>query len=602
MSLPTNSKEDPGSAGHWFRRGLAYLDAGLPDQAESCYRKALQIDPRHAKAHTNLGLVLQQRGNDEEAARCYGAALEADPGLAQPWFNIGTIFLGREQHALAVDHLRKALQLDATRADWHAALGSAYQRAGRPLDALASLRVAIRLDPACAPAHSELGICLLQSGDAASAVAAFKRAQELDPQSQSAFSNMLFALNFVPGLEPDAVYRAHLEWARGHAGKARAAEHDNEATVQRKLKVGYLSPDFRGHAVPFFIEPILDRHDRAQFEVFCYSDAEVEDAVSWRLRALDVRWHACARSTDEELAQQLRKDRIDILVDLAGHSAGGRRMPLVARKPAPVQVSWLGYLNTTGLQAMDYRITDGYACPEGMERYHSERLVRMPGSQWCYRAPTTAPGVTPVRRREEGAVTFGSFHNLAKLTPQVLSIWTRLLQKLPGSRLVIVAHGADQLSAQFAERFSAAGVDPSRIECHGGMRLEAYLSLHNSIDIGLDAFPYAGGTTTLHSLWMGVPVVTLDGRNVVSRGGVSILSVLGLKELIAQTEDQYLDIALSLAGDRERLARLRDGLRRRMAQSPLMDEKRFTRDLEAAYREMWREWCASRKTRGSADA
>lgn len=600
MLSPTSSEERD-SAGYWFKLGLSHIDAGLLEQAESCFRKVLQRDPQHAKAHTNLGLVLQQRGKDEEAARCYAAALAADAGLAQPWFNIGTLFMTRDQYALAVEHFGKALQLDPARAEWHAALGSAYQRAGRPLEALASLRAALGLDPAFAPAHNELGVCLLQSGDAAAAVAAFEQARALDPGAQSASSNLLFALNFVPEMDPEAVYRAHVEWARRVEGTPKAATHDNEADPGRKLKIGYLSPDFRGHAVPFFIEPILARHDRSQFELVCYSDADVEDAVSWRLRAYDARWHACARSSDEELARQIRADRIDILVDLAGHSAGGRRMPLFARKPAPVQVSWLGYLNTTGLQAMDYRITDWYACPDGMERYHSERLVRMPNSQWCYRAPTTAPAVARARP-QEGAVTFGSFHNLAKLTPRVLAAWAKILHKLPGSKLLIVAHGADKLAAPIAGRFAAAGVDASRIECQGGMPLEAYLSLHKRVDIGLDAFPYAGGTTTLHSLWMGVPVVTLGGRNVVSRGGVGILSLLGLQELIAQTEDQYVDIALALAADGQRLARLRGELRQRLAQSALMDEKRFTRDLEAAYREMWRAWCAARKTGGAAGA
>lgn len=598
MSVPSSPVKSGDAAARWFALGLAHLDSGELEQAEECYRKVLALDPGHAKAHTNLGLVLQQRGADAEAARCYAAAIASDPGLAQPSFNLGTIFLTRDEPVAALQHLARAIQLDPARAEWHAALGAAYQRAGRPLEALASLRTAIRLDPAYASAHNELGVCLLQDGDAAQAAAAFRRVLELDAAVAGASSNLLFALNFLPEMEPEAVYRAHVHWARAQEAAAQRFEHDNPPDPERRLKVGYLSPDFCGHALPFFIEPILHRHDRSRFEVICYSDVRTEDAITWRLRAYDALWHACERWTDEALAKQIRADGIDILVDLAGHTAGGRRMALFARKPAPVQVSWLGYLNTTGLHAMDYRLTDGHACPEGMERYHSERLVRLPNSQWCYRPPATAPAVVASAR--DGAVTFGSFHNLAKLTPPVYAAWAKILQALPGSRLVIVAHGADQLSEAIAARFSAAGVGAQRIECHGGMPLEAYLSLHNRIDIGLDAFPYAGGTTTLHSLWMGVPVVTRDGANVVSKGGVAILTLLGLTELIAQSDEQYVEIALALAKDRERLARMRAGLRQRLAQSALTDEKRFASDLEGCYRQMWRRWCEG--ARAPADA
>jgi predicted SAM-dependent methyltransferase len=280
---------------------------------------------------------------------------------------------------------------------------------------------------------------------------------------------------------------------------------------------------------------------------------------------------------------------VDILLDLAGHSAGGRRMRLLARKPAPVQVSWLGYLNTTGLESVDYRITDRNACPEGMERYHSERLVRLPHCQWCFGPlfDSPAPQVAPPPAAGGGAITFGSFHNLAKLTPPVVALWARLLREVPGSRLFVVARGAPQLADSLREKFRTAGVEPGRIECEGHVPIGTYLSLHGRVDINLDAFPYCGGTTTLHSLWMGVPVVTLAGRNVVSRGGASILGALGLTELVAGSEDEYLRIAGTLARDPERLSRWRRELRGMLERSPLMDARRFTRDLEAAYLEIW---------------
>ena len=585
----------PDPAGYWFRRGVERLDAGLFEDAESCYRKTLEIEPRHAKAKVNLGMILQRRGQEDEAEHCYRDALAVDPELAQAWYNLGTVQLDREEPAAALDHFRKAVFLEPGRADWHSALGSACQRAGRPLDAQASLQTAIQLDPELTNAHIDLGVCLLHLGDAASATASFRRAQELSPPTHGdASSNLLFALNFVSGADPDAVFREHVAWGRRVAGQTPRSEHRNEPHPERKLRIGYLSPDFFEHALSFFIEPVLDRHDRSQFEAVCYSDVEREDAVSRRLRGLCVLWRASKEWSDDRLADQMRQDGIDILVDLAGHSAGGRRMLLLAAKPAPVQVSWLGYLNTTGLEAVDYRITDWQAGPQEMERYHTERLVRMPVSQWCYRPPAGAPEVGPLPAASDGAITFGSFHNLAKITPPVVALWAAILRDVPGSRLVVVAHGAGQLKERLGARFQAHGVDSGRIEGRGGVPLDDYLSLHNRVDISLDAFPYAGGTTTFHSLWMGVPVITLGGKNVVSRGGVSILSALDLHELIGRDERHYANIAVELAHDRERLGRMRGELRQRLARSPLTDAARFTTALENAYREMWRAWCAGR--------
>ena len=584
----------PESAGYWFGRGIERLDAGLFEEAEICYRKVLEIEPGHAKAKVNLGMLFQRRGQENEAERCYRDALATDPGLAQAWFNLGTVELDREKPAAALDHFRKAVRLEPGVADWHSALGSAYQRAGHPLDALASLQIAIQRNPKLTNAHIDQGVCFLNLGDAASAVASFRRARELEPSMHSASSNFLFALNFVPGLGPDAVFQEHVEWGRQVTRQAPKKEHGNELNPDRKLRIGYLSPDFREHALSFFIEPILDRHDRSRFEAVCYSDVEREDAVSRRLRGVGALWRSTAGWGDDRLAEQMRHDGIDILVDLAGHSAGGRRMLLLAAKPAPVQVSWLGYLNTTGLATVDYRITDWHAAPKEMERYHTERLIRMPVSQWCYRPPAGAPEVGPLPAVHNGAITFGSFHNLAKVTPQVVALWATILRDVPDSRLIVAAHGADHLAERMGAQFRAHGVDPGRIEGRGGMPLDAYLSLHNRVDISLDAFPYAGGTTTFHSLWMGVPVITFGGENVVSRGGVSILSAMGLHELIGRDERHYATIAVELARDRERLGRMRRELRPRLARSPLMDAARYTAALESAYREMWRACCAGR--------
>jgi protein O-GlcNAc transferase len=581
------AETDPGAEA-WYQRGLAHLDAGRLEEAEGCFRGALERDPRHAKAQVNLGVVLQRGGRSTEAEQHYRAAVEAAPALAQAWFNLGTVQLDRDEFAAALEPLDKAVRLDPSVAEWHTALATAQQAAGRPLEAIASLQQATQLDPRSALSAEQLGICLLESGDASAALAAFDRARGLDPEGRLGASNRLFALNFLPDWGPERISQAHRTWAR-ELGISRMPSARREPRSGERVRIGYLSPDLRSHSVAWFLQPVLAHHDPRRFEVVCYSDAASEDEVSARLRSRGHSWQATGRLSNEELADLIQRDGIDILVDLAGHSSGGKRMPMLARKPAPIQASWLGYLNTTGLDSMDYRITDALACPQGMERFHTEQLIRLPHCQWCFQPlfDAPAPPVAPPPVEQAGGVTFGSFHNLAKLTPRVLEAWARLLRETPGSRLLIVARGAPQLAQSLRAKFGAAGVDPLRIDCEGHVPIGEYLALHGRVDINLDAFPYAGGTTTLHSLWMGVPVVTLAGESAVSRGGASILGVLGLDELVAASEDDYVRIARALAQDRKRLKGWRASLRERLERSPLMDAQRFTRDLETALLEMW---------------
>lgn len=584
----------PGGAERAYKLGVACQEAQMLAEAERHYHDALQLEPRHAKAHNNLGAILQRRGSRDEAARHYRAALEAEPALANAWFNLGTLHIGDQQRSAAIEHFTHAISLDPGQARWHVALGAALLGACRPRDALASIEAALRLEPSMASAHEDLAACQLNMGEQDLAVAGFRRAIELDPALRKAHSGLLFALNCSSAWEPEDIFREHLAWARRFAAGMAAPAHGNAPDPERRLKVAYVSPDFRDHAVAYFIEPVLTWHDRSRFEVTCYSDVENEDAVSLRLARLAGGWTRTTALDDRQFAERVCADRIDILVDLTGHSAGGPRMLLFARKPAPVQATWLGYLNTTGLEAMDYRITDRHACPAGMERWHTEQLVRMPHSQWCFAPARDAPQIVAPPLRSEGAVTFGSFHQLAKLTPRVIALWGRLLEKLPGSRLLMVAPGMEQAAERIAGSFRSRGVKPDRIEFRDRVSIDEYLSLHNRIDINLDAFPYTGGTSTCHSLWMGVPVVTLAGQSVISRGGASVLHAVGLPELITDSEEEYLETAIRLAADPERLARLRSDLRPRVAQSPLMAAEPFTRSLENAYRAMWQNWCGAR--------
>jgi predicted O-linked N-acetylglucosamine transferase (SPINDLY family) len=356
------------------------------------------------------------------------------------------------------------------------------------------------------------------------------------------------------------------------------------------LRIGYVSPDFREHCQSFFTIPLLSNHDRKAFEIFCYADLRRPDAVTQRIRGYVDGWQSIVGMTDEEAARKIREDQIDILVDLTMHMASGR--PLIfARKPAPVQAAWLAYPGSTGLSAMDYRLTDPYLDPPGLnDHFYSETSIRLPDSFWCYEPLVTELLVNPLPAQSTGHVTFGCLNNFCKINEPVLRLWAQVLKTVDRSRLMILCPEGSHRQA-LLDLLQREGISSDRIELVAGRPRLQYLELYHRIDLGLDSFPYNGHTTSLDSFWMGVPVVTLVGQTVAGRAGLSQLTNLGLPELIAQTSQQYVQIAADLAGDLSGLAELRRTLRERMQASPLMDAPRFARNIEAAYRQMWRNWC-----------
>ena len=532
--------ERPDDAVRWYELGIARMDSGRLAESEPCWRKVLALDPRHARASVNLGLVLQNLGRGAEALECYRAAVAAEPGLAQAWFNLGGLLLDRAEPLEALEPLKSAVRLDPGRPDWHAALGTALGEAGLPAEAVKSLRAAIELDPGFRVAHSEL----------------------------------LVRLNALAGLSPARLCEEHRAWARRAGSRERVWR--NSRDPDRRLRIGYIAADFAAPSIAGCLQAVLARHDPAAFEVFCYSDAHVEDPVSWRLRARGVRWRSVAGMPDEQLAAGLREEGIDILVDLAGHSAGGRRTELFARGAAPVQAAWLGYPSTTGIDGIEYRVTDGDLSPAEAQSEYVERLVRLPGRERCFAAGFEASRESPTHSAE---VRFGSRQPLAALTPEVVALWTRILERAPGSRLVVAAPAA--------ARFAAAGVARERIEAPAD----------TGFDVTLDAFPISDAVATIEALRRGSPVVALRGPSAASRQAASILGAIGLAELVAKDEAQYVDIAVALARDPERRSRLRRELRERVDRSELGDAARFTLGLESAYRAMWRAWCSNEPAR-----
>jgi predicted O-linked N-acetylglucosamine transferase (SPINDLY family) len=407
-------------------------------------------------------------------------------------------------------------------------------------------------------------------------------------------SNLLFTLNSVPDLDAEAVTAEHLAWAARHADPLAAAQadFDNAADPERAVRIGYVSADFRRHAVACFMEPVLRHHRHERFEVYGYSNWAKPDEVTQRLRGLCDHWRDIAGVDDARAAQMVREDRIDILVDLSGHT-GGNRLLLFARKPAPIQATYMGYLGGTGMAAMDLRITDAQIDPVGVaEPLYRERLLRLPHGTVCYQPPQDAPQVGALPALERGRVTFGSFNSFPKLSDAAKRAWARLLARLPGARLRVVGVPAGEACERMLKLFESEGVFADRIDVLGRLPYQAYLEQYLQTDIALDPYPYNGGTTTLESLWMGVPVITRAGRAGFSRCAASHLASVGLDDLVAGTWEEYIDIALRLAGDLPRLAGLRAGMRERMRASPLLDAAAFTRDLEALYRGAWREWCS----------
>jgi protein O-GlcNAc transferase len=511
-------------------------------------------------------------------------------------FQLGNALAAQGRVDQAIVHYERALALMPDLAEAHNNLGIALVTQGKIDQAIAHYERALALKPDYAEAHNNLGLALVAQGKIDQAIAHYERALALKPDYAEAHSNLLLTLNYASGKDSAAVYSAHVDFAkRWEAPLVTLIQaHVNDRSLERRLKVGYISSDFRKHSVSHFIEPVLENHNRDRFEIFCYSNNPREDELTKRLKSYVDHWRSIIGVSDELVAQQIRADQIDILIDLNGHTALNRLL-VFARKPAPIQVTWLGYPNTTGLSTMDYRITDGFADPVGMtEHIHTEKLVRLPECFSCYKPPRDAPEVSALSAREKGYITFGSFNNLAKITPEVMAIWAKILLAIPGSHLTLKNSGLGVKAMQqtVQETFAELGIVLERLELLGSDRFQkAHLERYRNIDIGLDPFPYNGTTTNCEALWMGVPVVTLAGQTHAARVGVSEMSNLELTEFICYSPEEYIATALRLAADLERLSALRMELRSRMAVSPLTDAHRFTKNLEQAYLVMWQDWC-----------
>jgi predicted O-linked N-acetylglucosamine transferase (SPINDLY family) len=573
--------------------GNALKNAGRTGEAEAAYRRAIALNLAFADPLENLGSLLHSQHRIAEARAVLRKALELRPNRPKVLNDLACIALDLGEATEAEALLRRALAADPALAEAVINLAQLLRDQGRLEEAEQLLRPVLARTPSNADARNVLANVLRVLGRLEEAEEHYRLAVAAKPDDAGVHSNLLFLLNYLPKRSAAEIYTEHLAFGKRFAA-VQIAPHGNAPDPGRRLRVGYVSADFRDHPVAFFLEPVLACHDRSKFEVYCYYNFGREDAFTQRLRALADVWRPVHSLTVAEFADQVRRDGIDILIDLGGHT-GYNRLEAFAHRPAPVQATWLGYLNTTGLATMDARITDRYASPPGLfDDFHTEPMLRVPGCQWCYRPATDSPDVSPPPMLKSGDPTFGVFSNPAKLSEPILRLWASVLARLPRARLIVAGAMMANVPEAFRRRFAACGLTPDRVTLLPAKRFNDYLAMHGEVDIVLDTQPYSGGTTTCHSLWMGVPVVTLAGETATSRGSASLLHAVGLKTLIAETPARYVEIAALLASDAKRLAQLRSGMRARMKKSPLMDEAGFTRNLEAAYRKLWRNWCAAR--------
>ena len=572
--------------------GTAFMTLGRLDEAVTHFQDAIRQRPSYASAHLDLGNAFQQQGRLNEAVTSYTQATRVRPDYPEAYSNLGNALLELGQPERAIECLQQALRLRPDFVEAAYNLGLVLWTQGRPEEAANHYRRAIELEPRHSCAYLNLGNCLKDQGQLDEAIAAYRAAIELEPATASFHSTLILATNYHPRLDQKALHEETRRWNQRHAAPLQKAfqPHSNPRDPDRRLRIGYVSPDFHEHPASSFTVPLLSHHDHDQFEIFCYAQVERPDAFTERLRGYSDHWRSTVGLADEQLADMIRRDRIDILVDLALHTANSRLL-VFARKPAPVQITWLGYPGTTGLSTIDYRLTDPYLDPPGLiDAYYSEQSVRLPETFWCYDPVTETPSVNALPAENTGAITFGCLNNFCKVNDGVLSLWAKVLHAVPRLRLLLRAprgQARDHVTAVLGHE----GIVATRLEFVDRRSRQEYFRLFHRIDLCLDPFPCSGGTTTLNAFWMGVPTVTLIGKTVVGRAGWSQLCNLDLKDLAAESPEQYVAIAAELAGNLPRLVQLRRELRERMLASPLADAPRFARNLEHVYRRVWRRWC-----------
>ena len=590
--------EDPGQAIAKYKQGTVWTQLGRPAEAEQSYRDALAIDDLYSEALNNLAILLVARGEWDEAEQCYRRALAERPDYFEAHVGLARLLRSAWRHLEALYFARRASQINPRSGQAHELVGFALKRLNRIHDGIAALRLATELQPELALPWQSLAGCLQSMGRHAEADSLFSRAMAVMGNDPTPASNYAFAATFpdIPRESAWARHQAFGEWARKTVGPLSSPAINSRPPPERRLKIGFISGDMRRHSVAYFLRGALECLSRQEFQLYAYFDAHREDQVSAWLKPMFHHWRDIFSVTHDKVFDTLREDGIDILFDLSGHT-GSNRMLLFARRPAPVQVSYIGYPDTTGLDTIDYRITDGDADPPGDgDEYHSEKLWRLPRCFLCYAPPEGSPEPTNIRPAATDAIVFGSFNNRAKISDRCFEAWVAILQRIPDARLVIKSINGledDDSREGLRKRFTGQGITEDRLDIRRfDDDLEGHLRRYGDIDIALDTFPYNGTTTTCEALWMGVPVISLRGDRHAARVSGSLLACIGLDDLVAGSVEEYIAVAIALASDRSRLQALRAGMRTRLLASPLLDRQSMGAALGDALRSMWHTYCA----------
>ncbi len=534
-------------------------------------------------------------GKMDEAQSLYQEILRHNPSNKKVIYQLSLIALRKREYKNSEDLLKKLIKLEPDKVVYYSNLGAVLQEDNRPDEAIVILNKAILMKPGYADAYLNRACALTIKGEIDDAIADYQSALKINPEAKQARANMAYTMNFSPSLSEKDLFDVHKTHALTIESKHRKASFTNMPVRDRKLRIAYLSSDFRRHSVSYFIEPVLEHHNKNNFEIFAYYNHDITDSVTEHFIGLCDRWHNISLLSDQAVAGQIKKDEIDILIDLNGLT-GNNRLGVLALKPAPIQCEWLGYPNTTGLDSMDYWICDETVNPPGlMEKFYSESLLRLPGCFLCFKKPDYAPEPVAPPFVKNGCVTFGSFNNYAKVSKDVLEVWANILDAVPESRLMLKSAclGNPVQRAVLVDFFESRGISEKRLKLEGykSSRIN-HIEMYSEMDIALDTFPYNGTTTTCEAMWMGVPTITLAGNSHRSRVGKSLLECVGLGELVAEFTDEYIKIAKELATDAQRLSEYRFNLRKTVEQSTLTDGVQFTATLESAYYSIWNEWCS----------
>ena len=578
----------------WYLLGVIKRQQNKIEEAIAAFISLLQLQPKDARVANNLGVLYIQNQQPQEAIKCFTQSLKLNPNHVQAYSNLGQLYqdIGRAEKALT--YLKRAVELDPNCMIAHYNLGNVYGRLGELAEAIASYQRAIKLQPNHSKAHNNLGNVYLKLGELDLAYRCYQHPALLNSEEDTVREdNLLLAMHYSSRFTPQEVYHQHLTWGNKYESHLASQNrtYQNLLHPQRQLKIGYVSGDFKLHSVSYFLEPLLANHDKINFHITCYANNKYSDRITERLQELADSWRNIVDLDDAAVAELIRTDGIDILVDLAGHTLDNRLL-VFTHKPAPLQTAYLGYPNITGLSSIDYRLSDRLADPVG--QIATESILRLPGCFLCYQPLANAPDVNTLPCKINDYITFGSFNNLAKITTEIIFLWGLILHQVPNSRILIKAKYLDNslASDRLKKLFAQVGIDRDRLDLRGWSKnTQEHLKLYNEVDLALDTYPYHGTTTTCEAMWMGVPVVTLAGTSHVSRVGVSLLSAVGLEELVTNSQAEYISKAVSLANNKSKLAHLRRNLRFQMTNSSLTDGKAISRNIEIAYRQMWLRYC-----------